>query len=41
MLTVKDVAGLLGVSRSMVYQLVGRGLIAHHRIGVKIVFSTG
>ena len=35
--TVGEVAGLLGISRTLAYELVARGAIAHVRLGRRIV----
>ena len=35
--TVGEVAGLLGISRTLAYELVARGALAHVRLGRRIV----
>lgn len=39
MLTVKQTAEQLGVSRSKVYQLASRRELAHYRVGGKLLFA--
>ena len=38
-LTIKQAAGKLGVSASLLYQIVSRKEIAHYRVGSKILFD--
>jgi len=41
MLTVEEAAGLLGISRTLAYELVTLGELPHLRLGRRIVVSRG